>query len=175
MTFRDGDPSRFDQEVETCWEIYSSVLSDNWGYVPMSRKEFLHGARDLKHLLMPEFFVFAEVEGKAVGFTMIVPDFNVILKRIPSGRLLPFGWFKILVGRSRLRSGRLMAMGIREGYRARSIFPLFVHELWKRGKAYPAKGCEASWILEDNEAVTRPLEALEIDVYRRWRIYERPL
>ena len=34
---------------------------------------------------------------------------------------------------------------------------------------------EASWILEDNIAMRRPLERLGARIYRRWRIYERPI
>jgi len=31
---------------------------------------------------------------------------------------------------------------------------------------------EASWILEDNEAMNRPLLRLGLKPYRTWRIYE---
>jgi len=38
-----------------------------------------------------------------------------------------------------------------------------------------AEGAEASWILEDNKALTAPLEGMDLEPYKRWRIYEKSL
>jgi hypothetical protein len=38
-----------------------------------------------------------------------------------------------------------------------------------------AEGAEASWILEDNEALTAPLKRMNFEPYKRWRIYEKTL
>ena len=65
-----------------------------------------------------------------------------------------------------------MALGIKREFRNRSIFPLFILESYRRGKAYGAVGAEASWILEDNELLLAPLKALGLREYRRWRLYE---
>ena len=42
---------------------------------------------------------------------------------------------------------------------------------FRRGKAYGAIMAEASWILEDNEAINRPLQRLGLQPYRTWRLY----
>ena len=34
---------------------------------------------------------------------------------------------------------------------------------------------EASWVLEDNEAMNKPWKDLGAPLYRRWRIYEKEL
>ena len=34
---------------------------------------------------------------------------------------------------------------------------------------------EASWVLEENQAMRQPLEAIGGRVYRRWRIFERAI
>jgi hypothetical protein len=36
-------------------------------------------------------------------------------------------------------------------------------------------GAEASWILEDNHRMNRPLQSIGAVPYRRWRLYERPV
>ena len=36
-------------------------------------------------------------------------------------------------------------------------------------------GAEASWILEDNELLTAPLAAMNIEPYKCWRVYEKGL
>ena len=40
---------------------------------------------------------------------------------------------------------------------------------------YGAQEFEASWILEDNTAMNSALVKMGVEVYRRWRIYEKPL
>ncbi len=175
IRFRDLDMRRFDRELRIAWEIYNEAWEPNWGFVPLTWEEFAYLGGDLKELLIPEFSFVAEVEGEPAGFMMIVPDFNQIFKRIPSGRLLPTGIVKILLGKRRLRTGRIMALGVRAAFRSRSIFPLFAYEAYRRGRAYGALGAEASWVLEDNERMNAPLRHLGIKVYRRWRIYERSL
>ncbi|MDQ2665244.1 MAG: hypothetical protein M3Z05_04465 [Gemmatimonadota bacterium] len=174
MTFRDLDLSRWDQELELCWDVYNHAWEDNWGFVPMTKDEFVVMAKDLKPLLIPEFAYMAEVNGVPAGFMLIVPDFNQVLKKIKTGRLLPTGFIKLLLGKSKLRSGRIMALGIKREFRNRSIFPLFIMESYRRGKAYGAVGAEASWILEDNELLLAPLKALGLSEYRRWRLYDGP-
>ncbi len=34
---------------------------------------------------------------------------------------------------------------------------------------------EMSWILEDNDALNRPLQSLGAKEYRRWRVYDRAI
>lgn len=172
LVFRDLEPRHFWDEVERCWEIYNSAWERNWGFVPMSREEFLHMARSLKPLLVPQFAFLAEVDGTPAGFMLCAPDFNAAFKRIPSGRLLPFGFVKILRAKTRVRTGRILALGIKEQFRTGSLLPVFMHEATRRAIAYGSPGAEASWILEENQAMRQPLEAFGGRVYRRWRVYE---
>src|SRR3712207_3768590 len=96
-------------------------------------------------------------------------------KRIPTGRLLPTGLFKLLLGKRRIRFGRVMALGVKREYRRSDVFALLVDEVYRRGIAYGMTKAEASWVLEDNALMTRPMRAMGAKPYRRWRIYERPL
>lgn len=175
VTFRDVDLTHFDREVDTWFDIYNSAWEANWGFVPMSREEFRHMAKELKPLLIPRFGFVAEVDGKPAGMMLVIPDYNRIFKRIRSGKLLPFGVFKLLLGKRKLRSGRAILLGVKKEHRTRSIFPLFMHEIVRRGLDYGLLSGEASWVLEDNLLMNRPLLAMGATPYRRWRIYEQPL
>jgi len=175
VAIRTLDPKRFDQELELCWEVYNAAWERNWGFVPMSHEEFAHMGKSLKPLLVPELALTAEVDGRPAGFMLLVPDFNLVAKRIPNGRLFPTGLFKLLLGKRRIRFGRIMALGVKREYRRSDVFALLVDELYRRGMAYGVTRAEASWVLEDNELMNRPMRAMGARQYRRWRIYERPL
>jgi hypothetical protein len=141
----------------------------------MSRASFLHEAKVLKYIVIPEFTFMAEVNGEPAGFMIVVPDYHEVYKAIGTGRLLPSGLFKLLRAKRKLRSGRIMILGAKPEYRSRGIFALFLHEMVRRGKAYGGVGAEASWILEDNDKLNKPLATLGAREYRRWRIYDRPI
>ena len=175
LTFRDLNLKDFAAEVERCWEIYNDAWEPNWGFVPMSKESFVHEAQVLKYIVFPQFTFMAEIDGKPAGFMIIVPDFHHAFKAIGNGRLLPTGIFKLLAAKKRLKTGRIMILGARAEYRKRGIFALFAHEMFRRGKEFGALGAEASWILEDNDKLNRPLESMGAKEYRRWRIYDRPI
>jgi len=143
--------------------------------VPMSRKSFLHEAKVLKYIIFPRLAFVAEAEGGPAGFMIFVPDYHHAFKAIGNGRLFPTGLFKLLAAKRSLRSGRIMILGAKPEYRRRGIFALFMHELVQRGRALNVTGGEASWVLEDNDRLNRPLRALGAKEYRRWRIYDRPI
>jgi hypothetical protein len=172
LTFRDMDPRRFDEEVASLWTIYNDAWDRNWGFVPMSEPEFLHMAKDMKNLLDPRFAFVAELRGVPVGFMLALPDYNAVLARNRSGRLLPFGIPRLLWGKRRIRDMRVMALGVRHSARSRSILALFTHEIMRRGQLYGKNGAEASWLLEDNQLIVKPMRAMGARERMRWRVYE---
>ena len=175
VAFRDVDLRNWRRELDLCWDVYNEAWEPNWGFVPLSREEFEHTAGDMKSLIFPQFAFVAEVDGDPAGFMLILPDLNHILRRVDDGRLFPTGLFRILLGKRHLRSGRIIALGVKARYRTRSIFALFAHEAFRRGRAFGAAGAEASWILEENESMNQPLRSMGLRPHRRWRIFEAPL
>jgi hypothetical protein len=175
VVFRDIDLGQFDSEVAFAWEVYNSAWEENWGFVPMSREEFEHLGKDLKQIIDPRIAFAAAVNGEPAGIAVALPDFNQIFKRIPSGRLFPTGIFKLLTGARSLRTTRIFVLGVKKEHRATGLFALFLDEFMRRGRKYGFTGGEASWVLEDNVLLNRPLESIGARPYRRWRIYERPL
>ncbi len=175
VTFREIDTKNFAREIAAAWDVYNAAWEANWGFIPMSRAEFDLLGKDLKLILDPHFALAVEVDGTPAGLAIALPDFHEIFKRIPNGRLLPTGIFKLLTGGKHIHVLRVMVLGVKPQYRTRSIFPLILDELMRRGRQYGIVGAEASWVLEDNSLMNRPMEAMGAEPYRRWRIYDRPL
>ena len=96
ITYRFFNKKDFDNEINRMFEIYNDAWEKNWGFVPMTQKEFKHTAKELKMILNEKLVVFAEVDGETAGFIVGLPDMNQVIKKVPSGSLLPFGIFKIL-------------------------------------------------------------------------------
>ena len=175
VTFRELDVAILKREARKVLDLYCDAWADNWGFVPPSWDEFWHTAKDLKTVLVPDFSFVAEVDGEIVGFMLIARDINRLLAENPSGRLWPGTVFKLLTRLGKVEQGRIVLLGMRAEYRNRGLFPLFAFEAARRGHEMGFDGAEASWILEDNEQLTAPLAAMNIEPYKTWRVYEKAL
>ena len=175
LVFREWDFDTMEEEVRNAFDLFCDAWAGNWGFVPPSWEEFWHIAKDLKSVLHPNFAFVAELDGKTVGFIMIARDMNRVLCRIPSGRLWPWNIARLLIGLPKVLSGRIILLGLRREYQNRGFFPLFALEVARRAMEIRAEGAEASWLLEENEALTAPLEGMDLEPYKRWRIYEKSL
>lgn len=171
---RPMDMKNFDRDVALIRSIYNDAWEKNWGFVPMTRAEIEHMARQLRPVVDPELVVFAEIRGETIGFGLGLPDFNVALKHA-GGDLYPFGFLAILWHRRRIHRARVLTLGVKEGYRASGVDALLYHELFHRGHRRGYTRGEFSWILEDNLAMRRPLENMGAVVYKTYRVYDRPL
>lgn len=171
----------FDREVDRILEIYNDAWEKNWGFVPMDPAEFRHMAKDMKAVLDPELLLVAEVRGEPVAFALTLPDVNQVFKKVPDGKLLPTGLFKLLWNlkgpgrRKTINRCRILTLGIRQKYRTLGLGPLFYAEYVKRGPRLGYPTGEASWILEDNVQMNKALEHMCGARTKVYRIYDRAL
>lgn len=173
--FRRLDADDLEKEARSALSLYCDAWSDNWGFVPPDWDEFWHTARDLKQVIARDFSFVAEVDGEMVGVMMVARDINRVLADIPSGRMWPWNVAKILTRLPDVRWGRIVLLGLRHDFRHRGLFPLFAYEAARRAEEIGFEGAEASWILEDNDALRAPLEAMDLRAYKRWRIFEKAI
>lgn len=171
VTIRSIRMKAFSQEIEMIWNLYNSAWERNWGFVPMTREEFLHMAAEMKQILKPDLVLIGEVEGRAVGFALALPNINLALKHA-GGRLFPLGVFKILYHQRWIKDLRVIALGVVEQYRSAGVAVGFYAALIRNGRRLGYAGGETSWILEDNTLMNRSLRTLGAKPYKRYRIYE---
>jgi GNAT superfamily N-acetyltransferase len=165
-------------ELQRLRTIFNEAWKDNWGGVPMTEAEFQYMARELVRFAKPELMLFSEVEGRPVGFSLSLPDINEALRDI-DGRLfhygLPIGLWKLLRGLKRIKTCRLLALGVIEGYRRRGVAELLILRTFDQGRSLGYTGAELSWTLEDNALVNRTIEAVGGRKYKTYRIFDRDI
>src|SRR5690606_12624636 len=145
----------------------------NWGFVPVTDEEFDFIAHEFRPIVDPDLCLIAEVGGKPVGFSLALPDLNQALRHLPDGRLFPFGLVKLLWHRRKVDAVRIITFGFKPPYQQSGLGVGFYMRTWRTANAKGYFAGEASWILEDNYRMVRPLERLGGHVHRRYRIYER--
>jgi len=168
---RQIDLKNYQAEVERVWEVYNSAWEKNWGFIPMSREEFMLMGKEMKMILKPELVLIGEVGGRVVGFALALPDANQAMKPA-RGRLLPTGLLKILYYQRLIRSVRVLVLGIVEEYRTSGLGAAFYATLIRNARKLGYGDCEMSWILEDNTLMNRSLEVMGAKRYKTYRLYD---
>jgi hypothetical protein len=175
VTYRKLNLKKWDEEVSNMWKIYNSAWENNWGFIPMTKKEFFHTSKDLKTVVDPNLVHFVDVNKEPAGFFVVLPDYNQVLKQIPSGKLFPWGIFKILRSKKYINRGRVIILGIIEKYRNTGVASLLYYKMQEDVLNAGLKEVEMSWILEDNFKMRRPLERMGAKAYKTYRLFEKEL
>jgi hypothetical protein len=122
----------------------------------------------------------AEINERPVAMIVVLPNINEIIRDL-NGRLLPFGWLRLL-WRLKVRyptTARVPLMGVRREYHNTWLGPalaFMVIDAARQGVIRRGiRDVEMSWILEDNNGMRNILETLGGRAYKRYRIYEKTL
>lgn len=175
VTIRPINLKKVAEESQRIRTIYNQAWEKNWGFVPFTEPEIEHMAKEMKPLINPRAMLMAEAGGEPVGFVIGVPDINVAFRQI-NGRLfwfgLPIGLLKLLYYKLKIRTGRLVALGVVEKYRRAGVAETLVLQLMDEAFKLGFTG-ELSMTLEDNVMVNRFIEAMGARRYKTFRIYQR--
>jgi GNAT superfamily N-acetyltransferase len=175
------DKRDFEAEVLRIKEVYRSAWEDNWGAVPMTDHEIDHMADGLRQ--MADFdlvFIVEDREGKVAGMSLTLPNLNqALIKAYPRpGVPEPLTLLKLLWHwkvHSAVDSVRVLALGVLEPYRGRGVDALLIYETARAALSKGYKWGEMSWILETNDMMNRDIEMMGGEVYKIYRIYQKPL
>jgi GNAT superfamily N-acetyltransferase len=168
----------FDAEVALCNRLYNQMLDKSWGFVPMSSAEFRHHAEHLRQFADPEWILIAEVDGEPAGFCLTIPDVNEAIKPL-NGRLttwgIPIGLLRLTRNLRRIRTGRLVSLGVLPQFRRRGTIELFILRTIEVGHQLGITGAELGWTLEDNDHINIPIQRVGGRRYKTFRIFSKSI
>lgn len=181
---RQADPKNLASDVRDVVAIFNDAWSDNWGFVPMTQAEVAKMGEDFKLILIPELALLVDIDGEPAAVALALPNLNEATRDL-GGKLFPLG---VPVGLAKLlwrlkvervSSARVIILGIKKKFRAQKKYAglsLYLYaELNDRGRRIGVTHGELSWTLEDNGPVNAGIRAMGGKVYKRYRVYEKPL
>lgn len=174
LTVRNINMKEFTQEIDRLRELYTSAWEHNWGFVPPTKEEFAHLAKEMKPIFDPRFAVVAEAKGRLVACAVALPDINQAL-RGTNGKLFPLGLAKLLMRGRYIDQGRLLLLGIDPEYRSTGLYPILIAQLHQQSVGTGYKRVEFSWILEDNRDINQPAADAGARCYKTYRIFQKAL
>ena len=172
--------SNFDEDLKIIEDIFNDAWSENWGFIPFTEAEFKQLGKDFKMIVDFELVKIAEVEGTPAAFMVVLPNINEAIHDL-NGRLLPFGWLKLL-WRVKVRfpeTARIPLMGVRKQYHdslvGAALAFMVIQGVQAPGLKRGIKKVELSWILEDNKGMRDIIESIGGTAYKTYRIYSKDL
>lgn len=168
------DKKHYSKDVHAFLDIYNRSLTNTWGFVPFSEKELKDMAFGLGFLIVPELVVAVELDGKLVGATFCLPDYNPRIRAI-KGKLFPFGWIKLLRNKKELKRIRILSTNVLPEYQMLGLGLVLVNGLVPRTVEWGIQEAEFSWVLESNDYSRGSLERGGAIINKKFRVYDKPL
>ncbi len=165
---------RFRAEVEMFLDIYNKALSATWGFVPLSKAEVHALGGQLRHLIVPDLSVVAEVEGRPIGVIFGLLDYNGRIQEM-DGRLFPLGFLKLLTRRQEIKRMRVVSANVLPEFQNWGVGITLARGLIEPVLRHGIQEVEFSWVLESNDLSRKTLEKAGAKRYKTYRLYEQSL
>ncbi|MEN6557774.1 MAG: GNAT family N-acetyltransferase, partial [Thermoguttaceae bacterium] len=165
------DKSRFREDVKMFLSLYNRSLTNTWGFVPMSEAEMEHLAKGLQHRIVPELAIAVEVDGRVVGATFGLPDFNPRIRNI-NGRLFPFGFIHLLRKKQAIKRIRIISTNVLPEYQLQGLGLVLMNGLVPKVLEWGIEEAEFSWVLESNSFSRGALEKGGAKITKTYRLYD---
>jgi hypothetical protein len=145
-----------------------------YGYNPLNEDEMDALVERFMPLMDPRFLKLIKRGDETVGFIIAVPDMTEGIQQA-RGRLLPFGFWKIL--RARKKSGQLdlLLWAVKEEYRGLGLDGLLGGKVFLTACQAGMKVCDSHHIMETNQKTRLAFERTGGQVYKRFRVYQKDL
>lgn len=181
IVIRKVNKANFDAEAAIILSILNDAWSGNWGFVPITDAEVAHTGKQLKPIVFNDLIRIAEVDGEPVAFMMTWPDINEKIGTF-GGSLFPFNWAKLLwwLRAPKVRSMRVPLMGVVKKLQATRLasqlaFMMVAYIRDASTRTFGASRGEFGWVLDDNGPMQSVGAAMNGEVNKVYRIYEKPL
>ena len=160
------------EEVEKIRAIYNKTWKGNWGYLPLTKEELATTAEDFKMILDTDLAHIAEIDNKPIAFSVGIPDLNIIFKKM-DGNLFPFGIFKLLFRKGKIKRFRTALMGVMPEFQGRGIDALLHQASIEKGLAKGFTESELSWVLGNNPDMIRTAEKIGGKLDKTYRMFKK--
>ncbi len=150
------------------------IGSNIYGYTPLDKQEMLDLAKRYLPVLDPRFVKVVIREGEIVAFIVGIPDMTAGIKKA-RGRLLPFGFLKILRAAKKTKQLDLLLGAIKESYRGRGLDVLMGVGMIISAQEAGFEVMDTHHELESNVLVRSEMEKMGGKLYKKYRVYKKEL
>jgi len=137
--------------------MYNKIWSDFLeNYTPLKFEDLYQIFQDAKTMLNEKFIWFAYHNGEPIGFLIVFPDINQVLRKLKNGKLNFWNILKLLYFKRRaITRGRLLLSGVIPEFQRTGVVGGMYIKLTDSMKASGHEELELSWVGDYNITVNR--------------------
>jgi hypothetical protein len=150
------------------------IGSNIYGYTPLDKQEMIDLAKRYLPVLDPRFVKVVTKEGEIVSFIVGIPDMTAGIKKA-KGKLLPFGFLKILRAAKKTKQLDLLLGAVKECHRGRGLDVLMGVGMIMSAKEAGFEVMDTHHELESNVKVRAEMEKMGGKLYKKYRVYQKAL
>ena len=164
--------TRITRDLTLAHEVFVEAFRDVPDNTPMPLGQWLAIGRSMLALSNRHMLQRARGDGWAAGFARCFPDVTEagVAAR---GRLLPLGWLRAFRARKHIRTASFKLIGVLPEYRSSGLHALMIERAVFGARDAGYSRLEASLVDARNGRMRSVIEGAGMNVYRRYRIYER--
>jgi hypothetical protein len=145
-----------------------------YGYTPLSEKEMKALAARYLPVLDPRFLKAVLIEGEVASFVVGMPDMTEGIQKA-RGRLLPFGFLKVLRAAKKTKQLDLLLGAIKEKYRGRGLDAIMGIKMVISAQEAGMEIMDTHHEMEENVRIRAEMERMGGKLYKKFRVYKKML
>lgn len=150
------------------------VESNIYGYAPLDEHEMDALAKKYLPVLDPRFIKAVLKDGQVVAFIIGIPDLTAGIQKA-RGRLFPFGFIHILRASKKTKQLDLLLGAIKKEYRGQGLDALMGMAMIASAQQAGFEIIDTHHEMESNVKVRAEMERMGGQVYKIYRVYQKPL
>jgi GNAT superfamily N-acetyltransferase len=173
ITVRGANMGDVDGEIDRIWDLENRALAHLNNFVPYPRESIESLVLPLKDLADPELILFAEMDGKTVGWFPGVPNFNEVLIHL-DGLRYPWDYLRALRYRNlKPRGLSIKSVVVPPEFWDTGVAVLLFDEMARRAAAKGYSWADLSLTGEDNPDTWTLAHRMGARIYKRYRFYRK--
>lgn len=153
-------------------ECYTN--SNIYGFAPLDEKEMDDLAKRYLPVVNPRFVKAVTKDDEVVSFIIGIPDMTEGIQKA-RGRLLPFGFIKVLRASKKTKQLDLLLGAVKERYRGLGLDVLMGVKMLQSASEAGFKTLDTHHEMESNVKVRAEMERMGGVLYKKFRVYQKNL
>lgn len=171
LIIRPVNKNSFQEDIKQIQKVYNSCNKDNWGFMPLNDAEFQEMALDLKRIAPLNLALVLEHQNTIIGFIIAIPNINEMLIHVNNGNLFPFGWMKMLQYKNKIKSARILILGIDPKFHGKGYDLVMYQRIKESLNNMGIYESEACYVMENNISMQNIIQKLDGKIAKKYRIY----
>jgi GNAT superfamily N-acetyltransferase len=175
ISVRGGNLKEIEKEIDSILDLQNRSLAHLPGYTPYTRNDIEAIIRPMLEIIDPELILFAEVDGKVVGWFPGIPNMNEVLIHL-NGLRHPWDYLRLVrYARLKPKCLAIKSVAVVPEYWDTGAGVLLFAEMARRAAAKGYQWADLSLTGEDNPDTFPLAYRMGAKIYKRYRFYRKEL